>query len=180
MKALLVYESMVGNTEKIARAIAGGLAEQLDVTLADISTMPRDTSPLLPGMPAAAFDTRIHKAFLTGSAAHRIQRRLRRLGSAASGTVVCSCGATDPSAASGRAAEPNSKQRASSTAVTSPVPGGRIRRASPCRSAGATGRPRSSLNPSGTSRSMSPASTATAPSAWQETTHSGLSVLRSA
>jgi flavorubredoxin len=31
MKALIVYESMFGNTEQIARAIADGLSESLDV-----------------------------------------------------------------------------------------------------------------------------------------------------
>jgi hypothetical protein len=126
MKALVIYESMFGNTERVARAIADGLAERYEVTLADVSTMPLalgadllviggpthafgmsrpstrasatqqgairpqavdvgireylDCSPLLPGLPAAAFDTRINKPFVPGSAAHRAQRRLRRLG----------------------------------------------------------------------------------------------------
>jgi len=126
MKALVVYESMFGNTEKVARAIADGLGEQLDVTLADVRTMPRafgmdllviggpthafgmsrpstreqaaqqgdvrpgsgdvgvreylDCAPLLTGMSAAAFDTKMDKPLLPGAAARRIQRRLRRLG----------------------------------------------------------------------------------------------------
>ncbi|MEU8233218.1 flavodoxin domain-containing protein [Actinoplanes sp. NPDC048967] len=126
MKALVVYESMFGNTEKVARAVADGLGERLEVTLADVGTMPRafgtdllvvggpthafgmsrpstreqsaqqgevrsgavdvgvreylDCSPSLTGMSAAAFDTRIDKPFLPGSAARRIQRHLRRLG----------------------------------------------------------------------------------------------------
>ncbi|GAA3337483.1 flavodoxin family protein [Amorphoplanes nipponensis] len=125
MKALVVYESMFGNTEKVARAIADGLSGMLDVTLADVGTMPRaldfdllviggpthafgmsrpstreqaaqqahvrpgatavgvreylDCSPQLAGLPAAAFDTKIDKPLLPGSA-RRIQRRLRRLG----------------------------------------------------------------------------------------------------
>ncbi|MFI7542488.1 flavodoxin family protein [Actinoplanes sp. NPDC049599] len=126
MQALVVYESMFGNTEQIARAIADGLAERCEVTLADVSTMPPalgtdllviggpthafgmsrpstresaaqqgtvrpgatdvgireylDCSPLLPGIAAAAFDTRIDKPLLPGSAARRAQRQLRRLG----------------------------------------------------------------------------------------------------
>jgi flavodoxin len=31
MKALVVYESMFGNTEDVARAIGAGLAETMDV-----------------------------------------------------------------------------------------------------------------------------------------------------
>jgi len=126
MKALVVYESMFGNTEKVARAIADGLWDTYDVTLAEVSSMPiatgvdllvvggpthafgmsrpssreqaaqqgtvrpdavavgvreyLDCSPPLRGMPAAAFDTKIDKPFLPGSAARRVQRQLRRLG----------------------------------------------------------------------------------------------------
>src|SRR5690349_20132107 len=126
MKALVIYESMFGNTEKIARAIADGLRETFDVTVADVNTMPRafdtdllviggpthasgksrpstreqaaqqgtvrphavdvgireylDCSPRLAGTSAAAFDTKVDKPFLPGSAAHRAQRHLRRLG----------------------------------------------------------------------------------------------------
>jgi len=126
MKALVIYESMFGNTETIARAVAEGLRETFDVTVADVSTMPRafemdllvvggpthafgmsrpstreqaaqqgtvrpravdvgireylDCSPTLTGLAAAAFDTKVDKPFLPGSAAHRAQRQLRRLG----------------------------------------------------------------------------------------------------
>jgi hypothetical protein len=126
MKALVIYESMFGNTERVARAIAEGLAERCEVTLADVATMPLalgtdllviggpthafgmsrpstresatqqgavrpqavdvgireylDCSPRLPGLPAAAFDTKINKPFLPGSAARKAQRRLRGLG----------------------------------------------------------------------------------------------------
>lgn len=126
MKALVIYESMFGNTERVARAIADGLAERYEVTVADVGTMPMalgtdllviggpthafgmsrpstresaaqqgtvrpaavdvgireylDCSPSLPGLAAAAFDTRINKPFLPGSAARRAQRQLRRLG----------------------------------------------------------------------------------------------------
>ena len=41
MKALVVYESMFGNTEAVAQAVADGLADRFDVTLADVRTMPR-------------------------------------------------------------------------------------------------------------------------------------------
>jgi flavodoxin len=126
MKALVVYESMFGNTASIARAVADGIGTHADVTLANVSTMPNaagmdlvvvggpthafgmsrpstrqdaarqgasqsgagevgmrewlDHSPTLPGVAAAAFDTKIDKPFLPGSAAHKAYRRLRHLG----------------------------------------------------------------------------------------------------
>ncbi|WP_433362202.1 flavodoxin family protein [Actinoplanes sp. CA-142083] len=40
MKALVVYESMFGNTEAIAQAVAEGLAGGYDVTLADAASRP--------------------------------------------------------------------------------------------------------------------------------------------
>ncbi|MEO6145309.1 MAG: flavodoxin/nitric oxide synthase [Dermatophilaceae bacterium] len=40
MKALVVYESMFGNTEEVAQAIASGLSEYLDVDLAEVTTAP--------------------------------------------------------------------------------------------------------------------------------------------
>jgi len=126
MKALVIYESMFGNTEKVAGAIADGLRESFEVALADVNTMPGaygmdllviggpthafgmsrpstreqaaqrgeirpgaadvgvreylDCSPRLTGMFAAAFDTKVDKPHLPGSAARRAQRHLRRLG----------------------------------------------------------------------------------------------------
>jgi hypothetical protein len=126
MKALVVYESMFGNTEAIARAIADGLARHADATVADVRTMPSaagadlvvvggpthafsmsrpstrqdaerqgqtrpggvdvgmrewlDSSPMLTGVAAAAFDTKVNKPFVPGSAAQKAHRRLRRLG----------------------------------------------------------------------------------------------------
>jgi flavodoxin len=41
MKALVMYESMFGNTETVARAVAEGMAGQFEVTVADVRTMPR-------------------------------------------------------------------------------------------------------------------------------------------
>jgi flavodoxin len=126
MKALVVYESMFGNTAAIARAIAVGLARHADVTVADVRTMPSaagadlvvvggpthafsmsrpstrqdaerqgqtepggvdvgmrewlDRSPKLTGVTAAAFDTKVNKPFVPGSAAQKAHRRLRKLG----------------------------------------------------------------------------------------------------
>jgi len=125
MKALVVYESMFGNTETVARAVADGLAETCQVTVADVASAPsaegmdllvagapthafglsRPSSreqagrsgavragataaglreylaaaPPLTGLAAAAFDTRVDKP-ITGSAARKADRRLRRLG----------------------------------------------------------------------------------------------------
>lgn len=42
MKALVVYESMFGNTEQIARAIADGLGESLDVDVTEVSNAPAE------------------------------------------------------------------------------------------------------------------------------------------
>jgi flavodoxin-like protein len=124
MKALIVYESMFGNTESIARAIADGLGDVLEVTVGEARTMPSaaeydlvvvggpthafglsrpgtrqdavkqgssrpadaglreylDVSPMLTGIAAAAFDTKINKSYVPGSAARKAQRQLRRLG----------------------------------------------------------------------------------------------------
>ncbi len=41
MRALVVYESMFGNTEEIARAIAEGLRSRLDVQLVEVGSAPR-------------------------------------------------------------------------------------------------------------------------------------------
>ncbi|MEV4346489.1 flavodoxin domain-containing protein [Actinoplanes sp. NPDC049596] len=126
MKALVVYESLFGNTEAIARAVAEGLGDTFEVRLVEAREIPSaddvellvagapthafglsrpstrqsaahqgevrpdtmdvglreylDVSPNLPGLAAAAFDTRIDKPFMPGSAAHKAHRRLRRLG----------------------------------------------------------------------------------------------------
>lgn len=126
MQALVVYESMFGNTELVARAIAGGLGDACDVKIADAATIPSaagmdllvvgapthafglsrpstrqdaarqgtirpgaaevglreylDVSPMLTGLAAAAFDTKVDRPRLPGSAARKAHRRLRRLG----------------------------------------------------------------------------------------------------
>ena len=59
MKALVVYESMFGNTEQIARTIAAGLGEWIDVQLVDVSDTPTGTDPdvalIVAGGPTHAF-----------------------------------------------------------------------------------------------------------------------------
>jgi flavodoxin len=59
MKALVVYESMFGNTEKIARAVADGLGESVDVQLSEIPDAPREPDPdvalIVAGGPTHAF-----------------------------------------------------------------------------------------------------------------------------
>ena len=126
MRPLVVYESMFGNTERIARAVADGLSETFEVTFADVNSMPPasgmdlivaggpthafglsrpstreqatrqgtvgsdaagaglreylNCSPPLTDIPAVAFDTKVNKPRMPGSAAHKAQRQLRRLG----------------------------------------------------------------------------------------------------
>ena len=46
MKALVVYESMFGNTEQIARAVAAGLEESVDVVqVAEVTDAPTEPDP---------------------------------------------------------------------------------------------------------------------------------------
>jgi flavodoxin len=59
MKALVVYESMFGNTEQIARAVADGLGESVDVQLTEVADAPADPGPgvalIVAGGPTHAF-----------------------------------------------------------------------------------------------------------------------------
>lgn len=59
MKALVVYESMFGNTEQIARAIAEGLGQSIDVQVAEVSKAPAQPAPdldlIVAGGPTHAF-----------------------------------------------------------------------------------------------------------------------------
>jgi hypothetical protein len=126
MKALIVYESMFGNTKAVAAAIAAGLDATFEVRLIEVTEMPPvldadllvvgapthafglsrpatrqdasgkgpvsaeaaavglreylDGSPTLSGVRVAAFDTKINKPYLTGSAARKALRQLHRLG----------------------------------------------------------------------------------------------------
>jgi flavodoxin len=59
MKALVVYESMFGNTEQIARAVAAGIGETVDVQLTEAADAPTDPGPdvalIVAGGPTHAF-----------------------------------------------------------------------------------------------------------------------------
>jgi hypothetical protein len=59
MRALLVYESMFGNTQRIAKAIAAGLSSIVDVTVTDVAhapaLLPADIEAIVVGGPTHAF-----------------------------------------------------------------------------------------------------------------------------
>ena len=59
MKALVVYETLFGNTEEVARAIGRGLAETLAVDVVDVGHAPTDPDPgvalVVAGGPTHAF-----------------------------------------------------------------------------------------------------------------------------
>jgi Flavodoxin len=59
VRALIVYESMFGNTEQVARAIAAGLRESLDISMADVSETPAaaadEADLIVAGGPTHAF-----------------------------------------------------------------------------------------------------------------------------
>jgi flavodoxin len=82
MRATVVYESRFGNTHEVAEAIAGAL----DAELISVDAPMRGVHDWLDDLPrgkghAVTFDTRFEKpAFLTGSAAKGIAKRLRRKG----------------------------------------------------------------------------------------------------
>ncbi|MFC4119850.1 flavodoxin family protein [Nonomuraea zeae] len=129
MEALVVYESMYGNTRQIAEAVADGLGTRMRVVVVEVGSAPRlvggevgllvvggpthafsmsrsstrqsaaqqATGPLVSrgdgvrewlaalstssaALASAAFDTRIAKPRMPGSAARGVARRLRRLG----------------------------------------------------------------------------------------------------
>ncbi len=129
MRAMVVFESMFGDTKAVADAIAMGLAETMQVETVEVGSAPKAIDPAIdvlivggpthafgmsrsssredavkqsegagvvseqtgirewlaavtvsPQLQVAAFDTRIYKPHLPGSAAHAAERRLRRLG----------------------------------------------------------------------------------------------------
>jgi flavodoxin len=59
MKTLVVYESMFGNTEQIAKAVAAGLGESVDVQVTEAADAPTDPGPdvalIVAGGPTHAF-----------------------------------------------------------------------------------------------------------------------------
>ena len=60
MKALVLYESMFGNSELVARAVGEGLARHLDVEVRDVTectpgVIPEDVDLLVAGGPTHAF-----------------------------------------------------------------------------------------------------------------------------
>ncbi|WP_422735363.1 flavodoxin family protein [Micromonospora sp. WMMD729] len=57
MRALVMYESMFGNTEAVARAVADGMARLAEVTVVDVGTMPLATGVdvIVLGGPTHAF-----------------------------------------------------------------------------------------------------------------------------
>lgn len=59
MRALVVYESMFGNTEAVARAVAGGIQESMAVDIVEVGAapdaVPEDVSLLVVGGPTHAF-----------------------------------------------------------------------------------------------------------------------------
>ena len=59
MKALVVYESMWGNTERVAEAIAGGLRDTMEVELVEVNRAPAEPGPdvelIVAGGPTHAF-----------------------------------------------------------------------------------------------------------------------------
>jgi hypothetical protein len=46
MKALIVYETWFGNTEEVARAVAAGLEQHLEVEIVEVSAAPREITEL--------------------------------------------------------------------------------------------------------------------------------------
>ena len=86
MRALVIYESMFGNTKTVAEAIADGIAQHLEVTTVDVgaapTALPDDVGLLVAGGPTHAFEmsrpnTRQAAAQQAGSAATPVSTGLR-------------------------------------------------------------------------------------------------------
>lgn len=85
MRALVVYETMFGNTGKIARAVADGLSVNREVTLTDVADapteVPSDVDLVVVGGPTHAFSmsrysTR-HDAERRGGARNDVDKGIR-------------------------------------------------------------------------------------------------------
>lgn len=76
MKALVIYESMYGNTRDIAEAIAAGLASAMEVETCEVGhapqSVPADTGLLVVGAPTHQFG--MSRASSREQAAHRESR----------------------------------------------------------------------------------------------------------
>src|ERR671924_626123 len=99
-RALVIYESMFGNTRTIAEAVGEGLADRFATQVVEVGEAPTSIDGgitlLVVGGPthsfgltraiarsqigAATFDTRIDRPRVPGSAAKGAEKRLRRLG----------------------------------------------------------------------------------------------------
>lgn len=59
MRALVVYESMFGNTRRIAQAVADGMADAAEVAITDVvdapATVPQEVDMLVVGAPTHVF-----------------------------------------------------------------------------------------------------------------------------
>jgi Flavodoxin len=59
MRALVVFESMFGNTERIAKAVAAGIADRMQVDVVEVGSapeqLPSDVALLVVGGPTHAF-----------------------------------------------------------------------------------------------------------------------------
>jgi hypothetical protein len=89
MRAVVVYESMYGNTREVASAIGAGLETAFEVSVVPVSEAGpeglADADLVVVGGPthmyAAAFDTRLHgPAAMTGRASRGVARLLRAHG----------------------------------------------------------------------------------------------------
>ncbi|MFC7106798.1 flavodoxin family protein [Nonomuraea rubra] len=82
MDALVIYESMYGNTKKIAEAVAEGLATRMRAEVVEVGSAPpqigKEIALLVVGGPTHAFS--MSRASTRQPAAHAVARRLRRLG----------------------------------------------------------------------------------------------------
>ena len=77
MKALVVYESMFGNTEQIARAVAAGIGETVDVQLTEVADA-TDPDPDVALIVAGRSNARVFDEPREHSRRRHQQRRARR------------------------------------------------------------------------------------------------------
>lgn len=73
MKALVVYESMWGNTERVAQAVAAGLGESMEVELVAVDQAPADPGPEV-GLIVAGGPTHAFSMSRTSTRADALQR----------------------------------------------------------------------------------------------------------